>query len=63
MTGLIQLLSLPRQLRKDNCYKLQLVRWILAYDVKTVPVTKSVSDSLDKPWTAVAGGNFGLDLT
>ena len=22
-----------------------------------------MSDSLDKPWTAVAGGNFGLDLT
>ena len=61
--GLIQLLTLPRQLRRDNCYKLKLVRLISASDVKTVPVTQSVSDDFDKSWTQVASGNFGLDLT
>ena len=63
VSGLISLLTLPRQLRRDNLYNLKLVRFIQAKDVKTVPVTEEISDGLDMAWTKVASGNFGLDLT
>ena len=63
VTGLIQLLTLPRQLRRDNCYNLKLIKIVSASAIKTVSVTKSFEDRYDKSWLDVAHGNFGLDLT
>lgn len=61
VTGLIELLSLPRQLRKDNCYNLRLIK-IVGGGFKTAPLSTSYKDGADKPWTKIAGGNYGLDL-
>ena len=63
VTGLIELLTLPRQLRRDNCYNLKLIKLQQAISF-TAPknVSKSFSDTGDKNWTDVAKGNFGLDL-
>ena len=63
VTGLIELLALPRQLRKDNCYNLRLIKAVDSRAIKTIPVTKSYSDKPDKSWTTIANGNYGLDLT
>ena len=63
VTGLVQLLSLPRQLRRDNCYNLRLIKILDFGWVKTIPVTKSYSDDRDLSWLTVANGNYGLDLT
>ena len=63
VSGLVQLLTLPRPLRRDNCYNLRLIKIMGGAGIKTVPVTKSYNDSSDKSWLTVANGNFGLDLT
>jgi hypothetical protein len=63
VAGLIQLLTPPRQLRRDNCYNLRLIKIVSASTIKTVSVTKSFEDRYDKSWLDVAKGNFGLDLT
>ena len=62
VSGLISLLTLPRQLRRGNCYTLQVVRPVRAQDVKTVPLSKSYVNAWDKAWLDVASGNYGLDL-
>lgn len=64
VTGLIELLTLPRQLRKDNCYNLKLLR--LQESGSLIPdpgLSESYSDKPDISWLAVANGNYGLDLT
>ena len=64
VTGLIQLLTLPRQLRKDNCYNLKLLKLQQAISLQPDPgVSKSYSDGPDLSWLHVANGNYGLDLT
>ena len=63
VSGLIQLLTLPRQLRRDNCYNLRLIKMVGGGAIKTISVTKSYNDGPDKKWTDVAKGNYGLDLT
>ena len=63
VSGLVQLLTLPRQLRRDNCYNLRLIKMTSAGAIKTISVTKSYNDGPDKSWLTVANGNFGLDLT
>ena len=63
VSGLIQLLTLPRQLRRDNCYNLRLIKIMGGGGIKTISVTKSYNDAPDKSWLTVANGNYGLDLT
>ena len=63
VSGLIQLLTLPRQLRRDNCYNLRLIKIMGGGGIKTISVTKSYNDGPDKSWLTIANGNYGLDLT
>ncbi|KAL9026402.1 MAG: hypothetical protein Q9196_004928 [Gyalolechia fulgens] len=64
VTGLIQLLTLPRQLRRDNCYNLKLLMLEQAISLQPKQgVSKSYSDGPDLSWIRVANGNYGLDLT
>ncbi|KAL8799082.1 MAG: hypothetical protein Q9200_007627, partial [Gallowayella weberi] len=61
---LIQLLTLPRQLRKDNCYNLKLLKLRQSISLQPHPNTsKSYSNGPDVASTTIAKGNFGLDLT
>ncbi|KAL8797923.1 MAG: hypothetical protein Q9182_007120 [Xanthomendoza sp. 2 TL-2023] len=61
---LIQLLTLPRQLRKDNCYNLKLLKLQQSISLQPHPRTsKSYSNGPDVAWTTIAKGNFGVDLT
>ena len=64
VTGLIALLSLPRQLRRDNCYNLKLVKIHKAGLLTPVQlkVSDAFSDQDDVSWLQVAKGNYGLDL-
>ena len=63
IAGLVQLLTLPRQLRRDNCYNLKLLKLQQAISLQPAqPVSKSYSDGPDLSWIHVANGNFGLDL-
>ena len=64
VTGLIELLTLPRQLRRDNCYNLKLLKLQQAISLQPDPgVSKTYSDDPDISWLTVANGNYGLDLT
>ncbi len=64
VTGLIELLTLPRQLRRDNCYNLKLLKLQQAISLQPDPgVSKTYSDGPDISWLTVANGNYGLDLT
>ncbi|KAL8913124.1 MAG: hypothetical protein Q9171_002018 [Xanthocarpia ochracea] len=64
VAGLIQLLTLPRQLRRDNCYSLKLLKLQQAISLQPFQkVSKSYSDGPDLSWIHVANGNYGLDLT
>lgn len=60
--GLIQLLSLPRQLRRDNPYAARLIRTVRREDIQTVWLWSTWSAANDLDWTQVANANFGLDL-
>ncbi|KAL9631524.1 MAG: hypothetical protein Q9204_004194 [Flavoplaca sp. TL-2023a] len=63
VAGLVQLLTLPRQFRRDNCYNLKLLKLQQSISLQPAqPVTKSYSDGPDLSWIHVANGNFGLDL-
>ncbi|KAL8882954.1 MAG: hypothetical protein Q9198_000121 [Flavoplaca austrocitrina] len=63
VAGLVQLLTLPRQLRRDNCYNLKLLKLQQAISLQPAqPVSKSYSDGPDLSWIHVANGNFGPDL-
>ena len=64
VTGLIELLSLPRQLRRDNCYNLKLVKVHKAGMITPVhlKVSKSFRDEDDISWLQIAKSNYGLDL-
>lgn len=65
VTGLIQLLTLPRQLRRDNCYNLKLLQ---LHPATSMPmddlwISKYYAHKTDISWVTVAKGNYGLDLT
>ncbi|KAL8778972.1 MAG: hypothetical protein Q9213_007157 [Squamulea squamosa] len=64
VSGLIELLTLPRQLRRDNCYNLKLIKLQQAISLQPYqPVLKTYSNGPDISWLTVANGNYGLDLT
>ncbi|KAL8671355.1 MAG: hypothetical protein Q9168_004137 [Polycauliona sp. 1 TL-2023] len=64
VAGLVSLLTLPRQLRRDNCYNLKLIKLQQSISLQPDPgVSKSYSDGPDISWLTVAKGNYGLDLT
>ncbi|KAE8136538.1 hypothetical protein BDV38DRAFT_283753 [Aspergillus pseudotamarii] len=59
---LVNLLSLPRQLRGHDCFS---SRSIVMVDRKLTPTTgaaQNFSSSADLSWTTVAGANYGLSL-
>ena len=60
--GLIQLLSLPRQLRKDNPYASRLIKIVPRGNITTRAPTTRYRAAYDLDWTRVANANFGLDL-
>ena len=60
--GLIQLLSLPRQLRKANAYASRLVKLVPMGDVRTAPLGPTYYAGWDIDWTTIAKANFGLDV-
>ena len=62
--ALLQLLSLPRQLRRTNAYAAKLVCIIPRDSLKTVPLSPSGQryDSNDFNWTQVAKASMGLEL-
>ena len=61
-TGLVELLSIPRQFRKVNPYTGKLVRIVPENWVKTVAVAKSFKDSNDISWLTIQKAHSGLDL-
>ena len=61
-TGLVELLSIPRQFRKVNPYTGKLVRIVPENWVKTVAVAKSYRDSDDISWLTIQKAHSGLDL-
>lgn len=64
VTGLIELLTLPRQLRKDNCYNLKLIKLQDPNSLQpTQKAEKTQRNYADISWLTIASGNFGLDLT
>ncbi|KAG8527324.1 uncharacterized protein KY384_007476 [Bacidia gigantensis] len=63
VSSLIELLCLPRQLRKNHCYALKLIKLVNSGSISHVDLKFNISDEHDKSWVDVAKGNFGLDLT
>ena len=64
VTGLIALLTIPRQLRKDNCYNLKLIK-ITHRDTiggRNLGFHETYNSDLDKNWTDVIDGNYGLEV-
>ncbi|KAF7911248.1 uncharacterized protein EAF01_002755 [Botrytis porri] len=61
-TGLVELLTIPRQFRKVNPYSGKLVRIVPDNWVKTVPVNKSYRDADDISWLAIQKAHNGIDL-
>jgi hypothetical protein len=60
--GLLQLLNLPRQLRKANAYNSKMIKIVPNSGIRTVHVATSYTDNYDFDWTAIAKANFGLEL-
>ena len=60
--GLIQLLSLPRQLRKNNPYAARLIRIVRPESLSWTSLLNLYSAANNLDWTHVANANFGLDL-
>lgn len=60
--GLINLLSLPRQMRKESAYTSKLVTRFYYDQMKTVATTSTWWDERDFDWTKVAQANFGLSV-
>ena len=60
--GLIQLLSLPRQLRKNNPYASRLIKITGRTTIRTQVLNSHFLKEGDLNWITVAGANFGLDL-
>ncbi|RYP68637.1 hypothetical protein DL769_005474 [Monosporascus sp. CRB-8-3] len=58
----VQLLSLPRQLRKGSPFQSRLLKLAPCTAVKTIPVNFRYSDSYDFRWPTVANANFGVDV-
>ncbi|KAI9043687.1 uncharacterized protein KD926_003037 [Aspergillus affinis] len=60
---LVNLLSLPRQMRGHNCFSSHIVRMV---DRKLTPTTgiaqKSTDGRPDLSWTTVASANYGLSI-
>lgn len=64
--GLLQLLTLPRQLRVSNAYAAKLISIVQTNDIKTVPVSSlnlsQAVDQYDFSFTKIASANFGLEV-
>ncbi|KAL9038035.1 MAG: hypothetical protein Q9214_005443, partial [Letrouitia sp. 1 TL-2023] len=60
--GLIQLLSLPRQLREANAYASKLVKIVNMNNVNTAGLGPTYYAGWDIDWTTIANANFGLDV-
>ncbi|EMR84494.1 hypothetical protein BcDW1_6877 [Botrytis cinerea BcDW1] len=61
-TGLVELLSIPRQFRKVNPYSGKLIRIVPDNWVKTVSVSKSYRDADDISWLAIQKAHNRVDL-
>ncbi|KAL8888462.1 MAG: hypothetical protein Q9215_004105 [Flavoplaca cf. flavocitrina] len=63
VAGLVQLLTIPRQLCTDNSYNLEFLKFQQAISLQPAqPISKSYSDSPDLNWIHVTNGGFGLEL-
>lgn len=60
--GLMHLLCIPRQLRRDNAFGLRLLKAIDRTTVVTARLDGNYSADYDISWLTVARANFGLDL-
>ena len=62
--GLLQLLSLPRQLRTTNAYASKMISLVPFSSVKTIPVTAECirKNAYDLSWLQISKANFGLEL-
>ncbi|RYO84983.1 hypothetical protein DL762_005394 [Monosporascus cannonballus] len=60
--NLVQLLSLPRQLRKGSPFQSRLLKLVSYTAIKSVPYEYRYSDSYDISWPTVAKANFGVDV-
>lgn len=60
--GLMHLLYIPHQLRRDNAYGLRLLKVVDRTTVTTVRLTTNFSFEYDISWLTVARANFGLHL-
>ncbi|KAE8353395.1 hypothetical protein BDV28DRAFT_164978 [Aspergillus coremiiformis] len=62
INGLVNLLSLPRQLRAQNAFTSKNIIIIDGRMVKSPKVERSYNDSTDFDWAKVASANFGLSI-
>ena len=62
--GLLQLLSLPRQLRKKNAYSSKMISLVPCSLVNTIPLTADCirKNASDISWLQISKANFGLEL-
>ncbi|KAI4281611.1 MAG: hypothetical protein L6R38_003552 [Xanthoria sp. 2 TBL-2021] len=62
--GLIQLLSVPRQLRRANPYAMKFIKMVNRNNVHTalLPSFGTFRHHHDMDWTRVASANFGLEI-
>jgi len=62
ITGLTQLLCVPRAMRNVNVYSGRFVKISNRTSLRTNPLLHTFSEEYDFDWTTVARANFGLDL-
>ncbi|KZF20251.1 hypothetical protein L228DRAFT_249930 [Xylona heveae TC161] len=62
MYGLMNLLSLPRQLRNETAFTSKLVRVVPSTEVQTRALGPTYWNDHDFDWVMVAGANYGLSL-
>ena len=60
--GLVELLTIPRQFRKNNPYEAKLIRSVPPVVVKTVPVQGCCWDAHDLDYPSIKKAHSGLDL-
>ncbi|CAG7555887.1 unnamed protein product [Fusarium equiseti] len=62
ITGLIHLLSVPRQFQKYNPYSAKFIKIVGRDSIKTVPVADSYSDWFDYSWLEITKIQTGMDI-
>ncbi|RYP09608.1 hypothetical protein DL765_008382 [Monosporascus sp. GIB2] len=60
--SLVQLLSLPRQLRNGSPFQSRLLKLVSYTAIKSVPYEYRYSDKYEFSWPTVAKANFGVDV-